>query len=418
MPDRLGVLRDPSFRTFWIGESISFIGSHVTELAFPLTAVLLLHATADQMGLLTAIGYVPFLLIGLLTGVWVDRLRRRPILIATDLVAAAAVALVPAAFLLDSLRIEVVFLSAFVMGFVEVVTPVASQSFVPTLAGRDRLVEANARLEASHSVASIAGPSLGGVLVQILTAPVALVVDSGSYLISAAALASIRVDEPAPWRADGDGSMRGQIADGLRLVAATPILRALVTCGSIHNFFSRMIDALFVLYAVTTLGLEPAGIGLVLAAAGPGSLLGALTVGRLDERLGVGRLIVVSQIGTGISRLLVPVAGLTGGGAGAIAILAASTFVLGLVRTAFNVTQVSLRVAITEDRMHGRVNATMRFVMWGVTPFGAVAGGLLAASAFGLERTLVLAGLGVLAATLPLLTPAIRSVRAIPTGMG
>jgi hypothetical protein len=130
--------------------------------------------------------------------------------------------------------------------------------------------------------------------------------------------------------------------------------------------------------------------------------------------IGVGRVIVVSQVLTGISRLLVPIAGIVGGGAAAIIVLAASTFLLGLVRVTFNITQVSLRVAITEDRMHGRVNATMRFVMWGVTPFGALAGGLLAATALGIEGTLILAGIGVLAATVPLLVPALRSVRDIP----
>jgi MFS family permease len=412
--DRLGVLREPAFRRFWIGQSISFVGSHVTELALPLTAVLLLHATADQMGLLTAIGYVPFLLIGLVAGVWVDRFRRRPILIATDLLAAAAIVAIPLAAAAGALRIEILYLSGFVVGFVEVVGPVAYQSFVPTLVGRDRLVEANARLEASHSVASIVGPSLGGTLVQLLTAPFALIVDSLSYLASAAALATIRASEP-PLPDRDAASVRGLIREGLRIVVSVPILRSLVACGSIHNFFSRMIDALFVLYAVETVGLSPAQIGLVLAAGGPGALVGALAVGRLGARLGVGHVIALSQSLTGVSRLLVPLALVVGGGASAVAVLAASTFLLGLVRTTFNITQVSLRVAITEDRMHGRVNATMRFVMWGVTPFGALAGGFLASSAIGIERTLVIAGIGVLAATVPLLAAPLRTVQVIPS---
>jgi MFS family permease len=418
VPDRLGVFRDRSYRAFWIGQSISFVGSHVTELALPLTAVLLLNAGPEQMGLLTAVGYVPFLLIGLVVGVWVDRLRRRPILIATDLVSAIAIGVVPAASVLGLLRMEVLYAVAFVVGIVEVVAPVAYQSFVPTLVGRERLVEGNAKLEASHSVAAIVGPGLGGVLVQVLTAPIALVVDSVSYVASALALASIRVAEPPPIPDQSDVTVRGQISDGLRLVAATPILRALVACGSVHNFFSRMIDALVVLYAVDELGLGPAEIGLVFAAGGPGAFVGALTVERLGRRLGVGRLILSSQVVTGIARLLIPAAALAGSGAGAVAVMAASAFVLGLVRTTFNISQVSLRVAITEDRMHGRINATMRFIMWGVTPFGALAGGLLAATGLGLKGTLVVAGVGVLLAFLPLLVPALRTVREIPSAVG
>jgi predicted MFS family arabinose efflux permease len=414
VPDRLGVLRDPAFRSFFVGQSVSFFGTQVTALALPLTAVIVLDATAAEMGLLTAIGFVPFLLVGLLAGVWVDRMRRRPILIATDLISAAAVAIVPAAAILGSLRIELLYAVAFILGFVGVIAPVAYQSFVPTLAGRDRLVEANARLEASNSVAAIVGPGLGGLLVQLLTAPVALIIDAISYLVSAGFLASIRVAEPPPIPDEERASIRGQIGEGLRLVGAMSVLRALVSCGSIHNFFSRMIDALFVLYMVDGLGLGPAGVGIVFAAGGPGALLGAFLVGRLGRTLGVGPTIAVTQLLTGVARLLIPLAG--GPVWLAVTVLVASEFLLGLVRIVFNVTQVSLRVAITPDRMHGRVNATMRFVMWSVTPFGALAGGLLAATALGLRGTIALAGVGVLAATLPLLVPGLRTIRRMPSG--
>jgi Na+/melibiose symporter-like transporter len=283
---------------------------------------------------------------------------------------------------------------------------------MPTLVGRERLLEANARMEVSSSVAGIVGPGIGGALVQLVTAPVALVVDSLSYVASALFVASVRVVEPAPISDADRASVRADIAQGLRLVAATPILRALVGCGSIHNFFSRMIDALFILYMVDGLRLEPAAIGVVFAAGGPGALLGALVVQRLGGRFGVGPTIVVTQVLTGVARLLIPLAG--GPAWLAIAILAASEFLLGFVRIAFNVSQVSLRLSITPDRMHGRVNATMRFVMWSVTPFGALAGGLLAGTTLGLRGTLLIAGAGVLVATLPLLAPSLRQVQAIP----
>jgi MFS family permease len=413
MPDRLGVLSEPAFRRFWIGQSVSFLGSQVTALALPLTAVILLGAGPDEMGFLTAAGLVPFLIVGLLAGVWVDRMRRRTILVASDVVSAGAVVAIPIAAATGWLAMPLLYVVAFVLGFVAVISTVAYQAFMPTLVGRDRLVEASARMEAASSVGAIVGPGIGGFLVQILTAPIALAVDALSYLFSAAAIASIRVVEPPPIPAAEQASVGSQIAEGLRLVATTPILRSIAACGAIHNLFSRMIDALFVLYAVNELHLGPVDLGLVLAAGGPGALLGAVAVGRLGRRLGVGPTIALMQVLTGVSRLLIPLAG--GPAWVALLVLGASEFLLGFVRTAFNVTQVSLRLAITADRLHGRVNATIRFLMWCVTPIGALAGGLIATSALGLRGTLLMAGVGVLVAVVPLLARPLRTIRTIPT---
>jgi MFS family permease len=414
MTDRDDLLRDPTFRRFWIGQSVSFVGTQVTELALPLTAVIILKATPEQMGLLTAAGLVPFLIVGLLAGVWVDRWHRQRILVMSDLASGVAVAAVPLAATLGVLSMAWLYGLAFVLGFIAVIAPVAYQSFIPTLVGRERLIAANARMEASNSAAAIIGPGLGGFLVQILTAPVALVIDAVSYLVSAVFIASLRVREPPPIAPADRADVRRQIVEGLRFVAAAPLLRALVAGGSMHNFFSRMIDALFVLYAVKELHLGPVEIGLAFAAGGPGALLGAIGVGWLGRHLGVGPTIVAMQVLTGVSRLLIPLAG--GPVWVALATLAASEFILGFVRTAFNISQVSLRVAMTPDRMHGRVNATMRFVMWGVTPFGALAGGILATSALGLRGTLAIAAVGVLVAFVPFMSRALRTVRAIPSG--
>ena len=410
--ERLGVIGDPAFRRFWVGQSISFFGSRVTDLALPLTAVILLRATPDQMGLLTAAGFVPFLLVGLLAGVWVDRMRRRPILIATDLLSAAAVLIVPLSAVGGLLGMPLLYGVTFVLGLASVISTVAYQSFIPTLVGRDRLVEANARMEVTNSVSLVAGPGLGGLLVQVLSAPIALVVDSISYLVSAFLLAGIRVTEPPPIPDADRAGVRDQIAEGLRLVASAPALRALVTCGAIHNFFSRMLDALVVLYAVDHLGLSPLQVGLFFAAGGPGALIGAVTVSRLGRRLGVGPTIVAMQVLTGVSRLLILVAG--GPAWLALLTLGTSEFLLGFARTAFNVTQVSLRVAITPDRLHGRLNATMRFVMWSVTPFGALAGGFLATTILGVRGTLAVSAVGVLFAFLPLLVRELRQTREMP----
>jgi predicted MFS family arabinose efflux permease len=413
----------PLFRRFWIGESISFLGNQVTDLALPLTAVLLLGATADQMGIMTAIWFLPYLVFGLPAGVWIDRMRRKPILVGLDLVAAAAVLVVPFAAWTGLLRIELLYVVSFVLGSTVVIFMVAYQSFVPTLVGRTDIAEANAALEATTSITAVAGPGIGGLLVQALTAPFALLLDALSYLISAALVASIRVVEPPPIPDAAGRPMLEQIREGLRVVRTTPVLFALVRGGTIHNFFGRMFDALFVLYAARNLGLDPATIGLVLAAAGPGSFVGSLVATRIPRRIGLGTTIWTAQLLTGVARLLVPLAGsgllasgqlLSARPTISTLTLGLSMFLLGFARTLFNVNQLSLRQAITADRMHGRVNATMRFVMWGVTPIGALIGGLLASSAIGIQGTLFIAALGALAATIPFLLPAISGLGQMP----
>jgi MFS family permease len=413
---RRALLRQPHFGRFLVGQTISFVGDGVTDLAMPLAAVIVVGATAQQMGFLAAASNVPFALVGLLAGVWVDRLRRRPILIACDLVSAVAVGSVPMSYALGALRIEQLYLVAFVLGFVHVISTVAYQSFVPSLVGRDDLLEANSTLEASNSIALMAGPSLAGALVQALTAPLALILDGLSFLVSAVLLRSIRVVEPPPIPAEAQASAVAQIREGMRLVVGHPVLRALVGAGVTHNFFARFFDALFVLYATRELGVPPVALGFVIAAVGPGALLGAVAAKPLAARIGVGPVIVVGQAMTGVARLFVVLAG--GPAVAAVVLLALGGVTLGFARTIFNVTQVSLRLAITEDRMHGRVNATMRFLMWTITPLSAVLGGWLATTVIGIRGTLVIAAIGAFLAVLPLLVGPLRRMRRAPTGPG
>jgi MFS family permease len=238
-----------SFRRFWLGESVSFLGNQVTELALPLTAVLVLGAGPDQMGFLTAAGFLPYLVFGLLAGVWVDRRRRQAILVGVDLVSAAAVAVVPIAAAVGALRIELLYAVSFVLGSTVVVFMVAYQSFIPTLVGRGRITEANAALEATSSATAVAGPGIGGLLVQLLGAPFALVLDGLSFVFSAVLVGSIQVAEPPPVAGAARRPALEEIREGIAYVASTPVLAALVQGGTIHNFFSRMIDALFVHYA-------------------------------------------------------------------------------------------------------------------------------------------------------------------------
>ena len=403
--------RDRDFRRFWIGRGISSIGDEISALALPLIAVLILDATPTQMGIVNALGYLPFLLVGLQAGVWVDRTRRRRILIWSDLVQAALLVSIPVAGILDILRIEQLYVLALVIGAVNVVASVAQQSFLPSLVDRRALPTANSRLEATYSATGIVGPGVAGALVQVLSAPVAVFVNSVTLVLSAALLTSMRTAEPPPLAGAQNRSMRSQIAEGLGLVLRHPLLRPLMSCGMTHNFFRRMFEALFVLYLVREVGVNPALLGLIVAAGGPGALLGALAAVPLAKRIGVGPTIVGSQVLTGIACLAAPLAG--GPIWVAALVLAGGEFLLGIARTLFNITQLSLRQAITPDRLQGRVNATMRFMMWGVTPAGALAGGLLG-TAIGLRETLLLAAFGVLAAFLWVALSSVARLREQP----
>lgn len=394
-PDAPRLWRDRDFRRFWIGQGISSIGDEVSALALPLIAVLALDASATEMGVINALGYLPFLLVGLQAGVWVDRMRRRQILIWADLVQAALLATLPVAALAGLLRIEQLYVLALLIGAINVVASVAQQSFLPSLVERRHLPAANSRLEATRSITGILGPGMAGVLVQVLTAPMAILVNAATLTTSAALVGSMRTTEPPPLPDAERAGMRAQVAEGLRIVLRHPLLRPLMSCGMTHNFFRRMFEAIFVLYLVEEIGTGPALLGLIIAAGGPGALLGAIAAVRIARRIGVGPAIVWTQVLTGIACLATPLAG--GPIWLAAVILALGEFLLGIARTVFNITQLSLRQAITPDRLQGRVNATMRFMMWGVTPVGALTGGLLG-TAIGLRPALFIASIGVLLA--------------------
>lgn len=406
------LLRERTFARFLIGQSISFLGSEVTHLALPLTAVLILQATPAQMGMLGAARNAPFLVFGLLAGVWVDRMRRRSILIAADLGRAALLLSIPAAALLERLAIEQLYLVAFLTGTLSIIAVVAYQAFLPTLVRRDRLVEANSTMETSSSVTQIAGPGLGGLLVQWLTAPVAIVVDAISYVMSAAFLGALKVEEPPPQPRHARQRIWTEVGEGLRVVVFNPYLRSIMLCGTTHNLFSNgMAVSLYVLYVTRGLQITPALLGAIFAFGGPGALLGALLAGRVARRVGLGRTLIAAQILTGLARLCIPLAGVMP--AIAVPLLAAGEFLLGVARPLFNINQLSLRQAITPDQLQGRMNASIRFLMWAIVPVGSLLGGLLG-QWIGLWPTLVAATAGTTIASLWLVFSPVRPLRVQP----
>jgi MFS family permease len=408
--------RHRGFMLLWSAQSISLLGSQVSLLAIPLTAIMLLNASVMEVGLLTAAGYLPVLLVGLPAGVWVDRMRRRPILIVADLGRLAILLTIPIAYALDGLRMWMLYPIAFSAGVLTLLFDIAHQSYLPSLVRREQLTEGNAKLEFSYSGAQLAGPGLGGALVQILTAPIAIVADALSYLLSAVLLLTIRTPEPRPARPEGEEAGLGkQIREGLRYVLRHPLLRPIALTTGIGNLFDLfgMVAAILTLYAVRELQLTPLALGGVLAVANAGALLGAALNGRLIRRFGVGQMIAVSSVIPGLAVLLLPLATPET----AMPVLSISLALAGFAISVYNINQISLRQTVTPDAMQGRMNATIRVLIWGTLPIGTFLGGLLG-GAIGLRSTLVIAGIGSALASLPLVLSPVRSLRELPNAPG
>ncbi len=391
--------RHEDFVRLWTAESVSRLGSQVSLLALPLIAITLLNASTFQVGLLSTMEFLPFVLVGLPAGVWVDRLRRRPVLIAGDLGRALALASIPLAYALGVLGIGQLYAVGFATGALTVFFDVAYQSYLPRLVEPDRLVDGNAKLEISSSGASIAGPGLAGALIQLVTAPAAVLVDAASFLASAAFIGRIRRREPPPSRpVAGAPGMRREIAEGLRYVLGHRLLRWTAATTATFNLFSAMTSAVLVLYLVRHFGMSAGLIGLVLSVGNAGWLAGALLAGRLAALAGIGRMTVGATALCGLGALLVPAAP----AAAPIPWLVAAQFLVSFGSTTYNIGQVSIRQAITPPRLYGRMNATMRFMVWGTMPVGAALGGAVG-GAIGLRPTIWIAATASLLAVVPVL---------------
>lgn len=409
-PRFTGLWRRPDFLTLWVGYTVSVFGSQITLLALPLTAVLVLHATPFQMGLLAAAGTAPFLVLSLFAGVWVDRRRRRPLMIAADLGRAVLLLSVPLAAALHALHMEQLYAVALTTGALTVLYSVSSNSFIPQLVGRENLVAGNARLRGSFSASQAGGPALAGGLIQLVTAPFAMLGDAASFLFSALMLGRLRTVEP-PRPQPERRHVLGEIGQGLRLVLREPLLRASTACTGTFNFFNLVLNAELVLFATRTLDLGPGVLGLVFAVASVGSLLGATLAGPVTRRLGHGPTIIYAIAIVAAALLLVPAA--RGPRPLAIAILGAGEFIAGLAVTIFDINLVSLWQAATPDHVRGRVSATNSFISQGTRPLGSLLGGVLAV-AIGLRATLLFGAAGSLLAVLWVWFSPLRSLRRLP----
>jgi predicted MFS family arabinose efflux permease len=370
-----GLWRDRDFFRLWAGQTISKFGSQIGNGALGLAAILTLRATPIQIGLLSAAGSVPVLLVGLLAGVWVDRLRRRPLMIAADLGRALLLASIPIAALLGSLRIEQLYIVAALVSILTIFFDVAYESFLPSLVRREQLVEGNSKLGLSDSVAEIGGPPLGGALVQLISAPLTIAFDALSFLCSALFLWRIRTIEPAVEAPQQRPGMWQDIGAGLRATLGKPLLRVLLGTTIIFNLGGGIIGSLYGLYAIRELGLTPTLLGAVIGLGGVSALVGALVAERVTRRLGLGRAITVALAAIAAMGPILPLAH------GRFAVL---LLLLGQAGDAawsiYFIGALSLRQSIVPARLLGRVNASMQFLAAGAAPLGAIAGGVLGAT--------------------------------------
>ncbi|MCC6790363.1 MAG: MFS transporter [Thermomicrobiales bacterium] len=404
---RSGLWGEPDFVRFWSADTLSWMGSQINLLALPLIAALTLDASAFEVGALAAAGQAPLFLIGLFAGAWVERRRRRPILIAADLARAILLMAIPIAAIVDQISMPLLYAVAFSVGICSVFFDVSYLSFLPSLVGRDRLVEANSRLEASASGAQVAGPFLGGVLVGSFTAPVAILVDAVSYLVSALLLRGIETEEPEPVPPPAHETIWQQIGQGLRFVGHEPTLRALAGCSAVTNFSGWIFLAVYILFMERELGLGATAIGLVFASGGVGALIGSIFAERLASRFGTGWTLVGAQFGFGVTGLLVPVAVLVP--SIGLPLVVAAEFLQWMTLLVYAVNAISLRQRLTPDALLGRVNATFTFVARGVVPIGSLIGGVLG-GVIGLPLTLVVGEIGMfLAVGLLLISPLVSN---------
>jgi MFS family permease len=367
-----GLWRHPEFLKLWAGQTISVIGDQASILALPLTAVLLLSASPFEMGLLGVSQTLPWLLVSLLAGAWVDRLPRRPILIVADLGRAALLVAVPIGAAFGWLRIEHLYLVGFLTGVLNVFFGVAYQAFLPSLIQRRDLVEGNTKLELSSSLAQGGGPGLAGVLVQRFGAPMTLGLDAASFLVSALSVLLIKPPHAAPAPV-GRRAIWLEISEGLRVLLRNPVLRAIVLNAATFNLAANMVSALYVLYASRELGLPPDVLGLVVAARGLGAIVGALTAGRVGQVFGTGPSLLLATTLSSVGLVVIPLAH----GASAAAVLGLGQVLFGMGVPFFNVHQASLRQTMTPDHLQGRINASFRFLVRGPAPVGALLGGAL-----------------------------------------
>lgn len=366
--------RDGNFLTMWSGQALAQLGSQVTELAIPVLAVLLLQASELELGLLNAAGVAAFLVVGLPAGAWIDRMRKRHVMIWADAVRALALAALPLLWWLGALEMWHLYAVALVVGVATVFFDVSYQSIIPSLVRSEQIAEANGKLEATRELANIAGPAAGGWLVAALSAPFAILATVGTYVASFVALLLTRDDEE-PRTADDRGPILREIGEGLRWVFGNPLLLRIVGTTASSNLFATVSFTLLPLFLLRELGLSPEAMGIIFSLGAIGGLAGAIATPHVVRRIGEARAIPASAIAFSAIACLLPLAATVP--SIAFGLLVVQGFVSSFTVLVYNITQVTFRQRITPRRLLGRMNASVRFCVWGVMPIGALLAGAL-----------------------------------------
>lgn len=409
---KTGLWGNPSFLNLWTAESISQVGAQISPVAIPLLAALTLHATPFQMGLLAAASGFPVLLIGLIAGTWVDRLRRKPIMLAMDIGRAAVLLVIPAAALLDFLSMPVLLVVSLLTGAQSVIFNAAYVSILPSLVERRDLPDANSKLYASVSLAQVIGPATAGVLVSWITAPMVIVLNAITYLGSAEFIRRIGPEERSDTDMPERQSFLREAREGLGALFGSPVLRAISLSSATINLAGWMFLAVYILYMTDDLGLSPGGVGLVFASGGVGALIGSVIAPRLASRWGTGPTIVWSAVLFGVFGLTVPLAILIPEAALPLVVFAELMQWLTLV--VFNILAVSLRQTLTPGRLLGRVAASSQVLSQGMMPIGSLLGGIVG-SLFGVQAALLAGVAGMFVAAAWVIASPVRHIRQLDT---
>ncbi|TQM85429.1 putative MFS family arabinose efflux permease [Saccharothrix saharensis] len=413
------LFRQANFRNLWFGQTLSLFAAEITAGVIPLLAALTLNASVLEMGVLSAVSFLPYLVVSLFAGVWLDRLPKRPVIVAADLGRGILLLLVPLAAVLDLLSMPFLLVIAVLIGVGTVIADIGSASFLPSVVSRRDLVDGNGKLEISNNASRMAGEAVGGALVQVLTAPFALLFNTVAYALSAVFTQRIKVDphaEPEDEEEQPDARKPDfwrEVGEGLRFVFGNPIVRTLAITALLFNLFTFFIEPVFLIFITRTLALEPIYIGLILSSSGVGGVVGAVISGWVSRKLPLGTLLVVTQWLAGGASLLVPVATLVPKPA-AVVLIIVMHFVDAVMVIVYNVNQRSYRSAVTPDALQGRMNASIRMIVMGVCPLGALLGGVVG-NVLSATTALIIGSIGILSSGVYIACTRIRSVKEIPT---
>jgi len=404
-------MKNNNFRLLWYGQTISLFGSQISMIAIPLTAVTILHANAFQMGVLQTLHSLPFFLFSLFVGVWLDRAKRKPFLLYTNLLSFVLLLAIPLLYFSDLLTIHHLYIIVFLTATAGMVFELAYLSYIPSIVTTNQLSLANSKLEASRSVSSIAGPSLAGGLIAMLSAPFAIVLDAISFLISAILIRFVKSNEEIS--TISNRNIFQSIKEGLSIILNEPLFKAITFSTAVLNFCGSAFGAVYILYLVNFLEMSPPFLGFILGLGSAGALIGSFITNKLLNSFGIGKTLLVSCVLILVGSIITPIIPKTLGPSSIFTLLSLGQLLSSTGSTVYFITQVSLRQSITPNHLLGRVNSSNRFISRGFMPVGAFVGGALG-NWISVKLVLLLFGLGFFFSVLILLISPVAKLKQIP----